>query len=116
MAISLKLQDGSETVTRKVSDLQRHYKDLLEETQHGKDVLLSRNGEHVAALIDIARYVETQNRATRCEELAQVVEQLQARLTLALAGGPSLEEARKESESWTAEELIAKLRSERIKR
>lgn len=106
------LKSGAEAVTHKVSDLQRKYKELVEEVQTGKDVILTRNGEQVAALVDIGRYIEAQSKAAESDELAHRVEVLEAKLDLAMAGGAPLAGARKQL-GLTPEEAIARLQQKR---
>ena len=91
---TLVLSSGTKAVTRKVSDLQRAYKEVLEDVRAGNDVLLTRTGEEVAAVVDIERYLSVQTKAAQAEELQRKIEVLEARLALALAGGPTLAEAR----------------------
>ena len=91
---TLVLSSGTSAVTRKVSDLQRCYKEVLEDVMAGHDVLLTRTGEEIAAVVDIERYLSVQAKAATAEDLQRKVELLETRLELALAGGPSLAEAR----------------------
>ena len=98
MASPLTLKSGAKATFRKVADLQRKSKEVLDEAVGGVDVLLSRNGEPVAALVEIERYIETQNRAAAAEELGEEVARLRAQINLLAAGGPSLEQARREAE------------------
>ena len=110
---TLILSSGTSAVTRKVSDLQRCYKEVLEDVMAGHDVLLTRTGEEVAAVVDIERYLSVQSKAALAEELQRRVELLEARLELALAGGPSLAQAReraKREPGKTAADVKASVR------
>ncbi len=116
MSNALTLHGGVSTVSHKVSDLQRDYTGVLAEVEQGHDVLLTKHGEHIAALVDIERYKETQGRAARAEELAMKLERVQALLDLALVGGPSLEEVRRQlsqAKGKTASEAVTELRRRR---
>lgn len=116
MPNTLTLHGGVSTVSHKVSDLQRDYTGVLAEVEQGHDVLLTKHGEHIAALVDIERYKETQERAAKAEDLAMKLERAQALLDLALLGGPTLEEVRlqlNQEKGKTASEAIAELRKRR---
>ncbi len=107
MTRPMTLKSGAEAVTHKVSDLQRKYKELVDAVLTGKDVILTRNGEQVAALVDIGRYIDAQDKAAKAESLAHKIEILEAKLDLALAGGPALAEVRKQAH-YSLEEALSK--------
>lgn len=98
METPLTLKSGAKATVRKMADLQRKSKELVDEAIAGTDVLLSRNGEPVAALVEIDRYADIQNRAAEAAELSAENMRLRARLALLAAGGPSLEQVRQEAE------------------
>lgn len=97
MASPLTLKSGAKTTLRKVTDLQRKAKEVVDEAIGGVDVLLSKNGSPVVAMVGLERYVETQDRAARVDELGLENAQLRAQLSLLAAGGPSLAQVRQEA-------------------
>lgn len=97
MASHLTLKSGAKARFRKVADLQRKAKEVVDEAIGGVDVLLSKNGEPVVAMVEIEKYIETQNRAAAAEELSQENARLRAQVSLLAAGGPSLGQVRREA-------------------
>lgn len=97
MASPLTLKSGAKTTSRKVTDLQRKAKEVVDEAIGGVDVLLSKNGTPVVAMVEIEKYIETQERAAKSDELGVENAQLRAKLSLMAAGGPSLEDVRREA-------------------
>lgn len=97
MASPLTLKSGAKATFRKVADLQRKAKEVVDEAVGGVDVLLSRNGEPVVAMVEIEKYIETQNRAAAADELTEENARLRAQVSLLAAGGPTLEQVRREA-------------------
>lgn len=86
----------------------------VDEALGGVDVLLSRNGEPVVAMVEIERYIETQNRAAEADELGVENARLRAQIGLLAAGGPSLEQVRRDAAGQprlTAREMLARARA-----
>ena len=92
MPSPLTLKSGAKTTMRKVTDLQRKAREVVDEAVGGVDVLLSRNGEPVVAMVEIERYIETQNRAAEVDELNEENARLRAAFNLVAAGGPELDQ------------------------
>jgi prevent-host-death family protein len=115
MGNPLKLYSGAEMVSHNISELQSKYSVLVEEALSGKDVAIVKRGKNVVALQSFDKYLELQNEAGRARELDVQVQQLQARLDLLLAGGPSLQEVREspEDDDMDAAGFLAELQAER---
>jgi hypothetical protein len=75
-----------------------------------------KRGRSIIAMQAFDKYIELQNEAVRAKELDRKVEQLQARLDLATAGGPSLQEVRAmpEDDDLDADDFLAELNAERV--
>ena len=101
MPSPLTLKSGAKTTSRKVTDLQRKAKEVVDEAVGGVDVLLSKNGEPIAALVEIERYIQTQNRAAAADELSEENARLRAQISLLAAGGPTLAQVREEAAKQT---------------
>ncbi|MNX70138.1 type II toxin-antitoxin system [compost metagenome] len=120
MGTPLVLKSGTEVITHPVSDLQKKYRQLLDKVISGCDVVLTRHGEPLVAIVDIEQFRKTQQRAARYDELAQKVELLQARLDLAAAAEPSLAKARQQANEIfgktlaEAKETLKRRRSNRL--
>jgi len=97
VASPLTLKSGAKMTSRKVTDLQRRAKEVVDEAIGGVDVLLSKNGAPVVAMVAIEKYIETQDQAAKSDELSVENAQLRAKLRLLVAGGPSLEDVRREA-------------------
>lgn len=115
MGSPLKLHSGAEMVSHNISELQSKYTVLVDEALSGKDVAIVKRGKNVVAMQAFDKYLELQNEAVKARALEGQVQQLQARLDLALAGGPSLQEVRKspEDEDLDGADFLAELRAER---
>lgn len=112
----LTLEGGTPTVIHKVSELQTGYKGIIDEVLEGKNVLLARRSEPLVMMVDFESFRETLARAAQTDELSLKLELLQAKLDLALAGGPTLREARQRARAnpgLTVAETRAELKRRR---